>query len=115
MIVLAIFYVFILGLLWHVLRMLQKYFALYSSLYASEKASPSELINQLKSNKNTKIIVEKEKQLNSLLHERLIAMEDKFPTEEKQEEVSKTFTEDLKKMLHSIVTLLKTEHSEAKP
>ncbi len=115
MLALALLFIVIIGLLSVIVWLLQKYFEMYSSLYLSKNTHLNKFQNHLKLQENTSQIFEMEQQINTLINKRLTEMEDKFPTEQKQEEVSEILTGNFKKVLHSTLNLLKTEQYEAKP
>lgn len=115
MIALALFFIVIIGLLSVIVWLLQKYFEMYSSLYTSQSNEIAELQNHLKLKKSEMEILEAEAEINTVINERLAEMEEKFPTEQPQEEQLEMLIINFKKVLHSTLNLLKTEQYEAKP
>ncbi len=113
MIALALLFIVIISLLWLVMRLLKNFFEAYSNVYISESNQTAELQNNLNLQKNEMEILETEKQINALIDERLVQMEEKFPTGQTQEELSEQAPEilaiTLKNMLHSSLTLMKNE------
>src|SRR5690606_11522335 len=115
MIALALFFIVIIGLLSVIVWLLQKYFEMYSSLYTSQSNEIAELQNHLKLKKSEMEILEAEAEINTVINERLAEMEEKFPTEQPQEDQLEMLIINFKKVLHSTLNLLKTEQYEAKP
>lgn len=113
MIALALLFIVIIGLLSVIVWLLQRYFEMYSNLHITENTQLNKLQNQLKLQENTSKILETEEEINTLINKRLTEMEEKFPTEQPQEELSEMLTGNFKKVLHSTLNLLKTERYEA--
>lgn len=107
MLALALLFVSIIGLLWFIVRLLQKYFDAYNGLQTTEKTRIAEIQNHLKVQENTSKILEIEKQINAQISKRLTEMEEKFPAEQTQEEVSGMFVENVEKVLRSTLNMLK--------
>lgn len=112
MIALALLFVFIIGLLLVILWLIQKYFDTYSSLHLSENTHLNEFQNHLELKENKRKVFEMEQQINTLIKKRLTEMEEKFPMEQPQEELSEMLIGNFKKVLHSTLNLLKTERYE---
>ena len=112
MIALALLFIVIIGLLSVIVWLLQKYFEMYSSLHTSESNQTAELQSHLYLQKNEMEILQTEEEINTLIKKRLTEMEEKFPTEQPQEELSEILIGNFKKVLHSTLKLLKTERYE---
>lgn len=97
MIALALLFMLIIGLLSVIVWLLQKYFEMYSSLHITENTQLKKLQNQLKLQENTSKIFETEKEINTIINKRLTEMEEKFPTEQPQEELSEILTVNFKR------------------
>lgn len=113
MIALALLFIVIVGLLSVIVWLLQKYFEMYSSLHTTQSNQMAELQNHLNLQKNEMEILQTEEEINTLIDKRLTEMEEKFPTEQPQEELWEMLTGNFKKVLHSTLNLLKTERYEA--
>jgi len=113
MLALALLFIVIIGLLSVIVWLLQKYFEVYSNLHITENTHLNEFQHHLKLKENTRKAFEMEQQINTLINKRLTEMEEKFPTEQPQEELSEMLTGNFKKVLHSTLNLLKTERYEA--
>ena len=112
MIALALLFIVIVGLLSVIVWLLQKYFEMYSSLHTSESNQTAELQSHLNLQKNEMEILQTEEEINMLINKRLTEMEEKFPTEQPQEELPEMLTGNFKKVLHSTLNLMKTERYE---
>ncbi len=112
MIALALLFIVIVGLLSVIVWLLQKYFEMYSNLHITENTQLNNLQNQLKLQENTSKILETKEEINTLINKWLTEMEEKFPTEQPQEELSEMLIGNFKKVLHSTLNLMKTERYE---
>lgn len=115
MIALALLFIVIIGLLAVIVWLLQKYFEMYSSLHTSESNQTAELQSHLNLQKNEMEILQTEEEINTLINKRLTEIEEKFPTEQPQEEQLEMLIINVKKVLHSTLNLLKREQYEVKP
>lgn len=113
MIALALLFIVIIGLLSVIVWLLQKYFDTYSSLHTTPSNQTAELQRLLNLQKIEMEILQTEEEINTLINKRLTEMEEKFPTEQPQEELLEMLTGNFKKVLHSTLNLLKTERYEA--
>lgn len=112
MIALALLFIVIIGLLSVIVWLLQRYFEMYSNLHITENTQLNKLQNQLKLQENTSKILETKEEINTLINKWLTEMEEKFPTEQPQEELSEMLIGNFKKVLHSTLNLMKTERYE---
>ena len=113
MLALALLLVSFIGLVWLIVRLLQNYFDACNGLQTTEKTRIAEIQNHLKLQENTSKILEMEKQINAQISKRLTEMEEKFPSEETQEEVPGMFIENVQKMLRSTLNTLKNRTSQS--
>lgn len=113
MIALALLFFVIIGLLAVIVWLLQKYFKMYSNLHTSESnQKTAALQSHLYLQKKKMEILQTEEEINTLIKKWLTEMEEKFPTEQPQEELSEMLIGNFKKVLHSTLNLLKTERYE---
>jgi predicted PurR-regulated permease PerM len=89
MIALALLFIVIIGLLSVIVWLLQKYFEMYSSLHTSESNQTAELQSHLYLQKSKMEILQTEEEINTLINKWLTEMEEKFPTEQPQDELCK--------------------------
>jgi len=115
MIALALLFIVIVGLLSVIVWLLQKYFEMYSDLHTSESNQTAELQNHLNLQKNEMEILQTEEEINTIINKRLFEMEQKFPTEQPQEEQLEMLIINVKKVLHSTLNLLKRKQYDVKP
>lgn len=113
MIALALLFVVIIRLLWLIIRLLQKYFDTYSNVYISQSNQNLKEQKCLEVQQNKVSFLKINQEINVVIDERLTEMEQKFSTEQLQEELTEILTENFKKALHSTLNLLKTEQYEA--
>lgn len=115
MIALALLFILIIGLLSVIVWLLQKYFDTYSSLHTPENSQMTELQNRFSIRQ--KETLGSENEINTIINNRLMEMEQKFPTilheEEHQEEEAEVLTETLKHVLTSYMNLLKVKPQDS--
>ena len=114
MIALALLFILIIGLLWIIVYLLERYFDAYGNVYTSQKNRQAELQRRLDMRKNKMENSEAEKQINAIIVRRLLEIEQKFPCSEMSEEPTypvNVFTKSVKQLLHSTLNLLKSEHN----
>lgn len=116
MIALAFLFALIIGLLWIIVYLLEKYFDMHGSLHISKRNEQAELQNRLDMHKNRMKNSEVEKQIDAIIDRRLSELEQKFPDAEIQEGLTEQAPEVLiirfKRMFYSTLNLLKTEHND---
>jgi hypothetical protein len=115
MIALVLLFTLIIGLLCMFFFLVRKYFYLRSSLKTFGKDLQTQVGKLTESEEIAKEIFEVEKQLHSIIHTRLLELELKLPENENGQKLpnlkTELLTNNLKKMLHSTLKLIKTEHS----
>ena len=99
MLLLALFYCLIIGLLCLIVVLLQQYFMVYSRLQQYKKMQTSEFQRQLKIRDTINIAFKKNQYVSTQLKQQLTIMDEKLGM----------FIEKLKKLLHSSLHLLETE------
>lgn len=116
MIALALLFFVIIGLLAVIVWLLQKYFKMYSNLHTSESnQKTAALQSHLNLQKTEMEILQTEEEINTIINKRLSEMEQKFPTEQPQEEQLEMLIINVKKVLHSTLNLLKRKQYDVKP
>ena len=105
MIAIAIFYIIIIGFLFLMMHLIQKYFETYSNVYNAEINSAIEIKNQMHSKikKNTDI----QKEINRVIQNRLTEFEHKFPSIPNENEIPALFLEQTKKAIITSLHLIK--------
>lgn len=115
MIALALLFIVIIGLLSVIVWLLQKYFKMYSSLHSPQHCGADEL--QSRFSIQQKETLGSDIEINAIINNRLMEMEQKFPTipheEEHQEEEAEVLTETLKHVLTSYMNLLKVKPQDS--
>ncbi|RKD18653.1 hypothetical protein BCY91_15060 [Pelobium manganitolerans] len=110
MIALALLFMVIIGLLLVIVWLLQKYFDTYSSLHTSENSQMAELQRRFSIRQMQAEALSCEDEINVIINERLIEMEQKFPTvyheENYPQEEAEVLAETLKNVLTSYMNLL---------
>ena len=109
MLLLALFYCLIIGLLCLIVVLLQQYFMVYSRLQQYKKMQTSEFQRQLKIRDTINIAFKKNQYVSTQLKQQLTIMDENLPTEDTHEKKLGMFIEKLKKLLHSSLHLLETE------
>ena len=115
MIALALLFIVIIGLLSVIVWLLQKYFEMYSSLHSPQHCGADEL--QSRFSIQQKETLGSDIEINAIINNRLMEMEQKFPTipheEEHLEEEAEVLTETLKHVLTSYMNLLKVKPQDS--
>ncbi len=115
MIALALLFIVIIGLLAVIVWLLQKYFEMYSSMHSPRQIGADELQSRLSIKQKETLASENE--INAIINNRLMEMEQKFPTivheEEHQEKEAEVLTETLKHILTSYMNLLKVKPQDS--
>jgi len=109
MLALALLFLLIIMLLVLLVRLLQNFFDVYNNYLVSDSIEHNELLKS-KGLEESKV----EKEINTIIHERLMKMEQKFPSFHnnaniKHEEAEALLVESLKHILNSYSRLLKVK------
>ena len=95
MIAIAIFYIIIIGFLFLMIQLIQKYFETYTNLHNGELNNTIEIKNQMHCKiQNT---IDFQKEINHVIQNRLTELERKFPSISNENEISSKFIEQTKK------------------
>ncbi len=105
MLALALLFVVIIGLLWIVVRLLKRYFALYVEL--DQKDHPDELLHQLRKRAESNTGKKKMNEVNALISERLAEFDKKFPPLDAQMDGPEALVIAFKKLIRSSLSMLK--------
>lgn len=105
MLALAFLFVIIIGLLWLIVRLLQRYFALHIEL--DEKDHPDELLHQLRKQVKSNTRKKKVKEINALIRQRLVEFDKKFPPLDAEMDGPETLIIAFKKLIRSSLNMLK--------
>lgn len=105
MIALAIFYLIIIGFLFLMIYLIQKYFETYTNLHNGELDNTIEIKNQMQCKiQNT---IDFQREINSVIHNRLTEFERKFPSGSNENEIPLKFIEHTKKAITTSLHLIK--------
>ena len=104
---LALLFAVVIGLLGIVVRLLQRYFALYIDLDHKDKDRPDELLHQLEKQAVSNTHKQKVEEVNALINERVAEFDKKFPPLDAQMDGPEALTIAFKKLIRSSLTMLK--------
>ena len=104
---LALLFAVIIGLLGIVVRLLQRYFALYIDLDHKDKDRPDELLHQLEKQAASNTHKQKVEEVNALINERVAEFDKKFPPLDAQMDGPEALIIAFKKLIRSSLTMLK--------
>lgn len=114
MIALALLFIMIIGLLAVIVWLLQKYFEMYSSLHSPLHCGADELQSLFRMQQ--KEAWDSENEINAVINERLMEMEQKFPTIHHEgdhpEYKAEVLTETLKHVFTLYMNLLKVKQQD---
>lgn len=105
MIAIAIFYLIIIGFLFLMIHLIQKYFEAYANLDNSELNKAIEIRNQMQCKAQNNIDIQKE--INHVIQNRLTEFERKFPLVANENEIPLKFIEQTKKAIAASLHLIK--------
>lgn len=105
MIAIAIFYLIIIGFLFLMIHLIQKYFEAYANLDNSELNKAIEIRNQMQCKAQNNIDIQKE--INHVIQNRLTEFERKFPLVSNENEITSRFLEQTKKAITVSLHLIK--------
>ena len=105
MIALAIFYIIIIGFLFLMIQLIQKYFETYTNLHNGELNNTIEIKNQMHCKiQNT---IDFQTEINHVIQNRLTELERKFPSISNENEISSKFIEQTKKAISTSLQSIK--------
>lgn len=105
MIAIAIFYIIIIGFLFLMIQLIQKYFETYTNLHNGELNNTIEIKNQMHCKiQNT---IDFQKEINHVIQNRLTELERKFPSISNENEISSKFIEQTKKAISTSLQSIK--------
>ena len=105
MIALAIFYIIIIGFLFLMIYLIQKYFEAYANLDNCELNKAIEIRKQMQIKiQNT---IDFQKEINHVIQNRLTELERKFPSISNENEIPSKFIEHTKKAITTSLHLIK--------
>lgn len=105
MIAIAIFYIIIIGFLFLMIQLIQKYFETYTNLHNGELNNTIEIKNQMHCKiQNT---IDFQREINSVIQNRLTELERKFPSVANENEIPSKFIEQAKKAISISLKLIK--------
>lgn len=107
MLALALLFVVIMGLLWLIVRLLQRYFALYTDLVHQDKDHPDELLHQLQKQTESNPRRLKAKEVDAVINERLTEFDKKFTPLDARMDGPEALITAFKKLIRSSLTMLK--------
>lgn len=114
MLALALLFIVIIGLLAVIVWLLQKYFEMYSSLHSPQHCRADELQSLFRMQQ--KETLGSETEINAIINNRLMEMEQKFPTipheGDHPEDKAEVLTETLKHVFTSYMNLLKVKQQD---
>ena len=114
MLALALLFIVIIGLLAVIVWLLQKYFDIYSSLHSPQHCRADELQSLFRMQQ--KETLGSETEINAVINQRLMEMEQKFPTipheGDHPEDKAEVLTETLKHVFTSYMNLLKVKQQD---
>ena len=105
MIALAIFYIIIIGFLFLLIYLIQKYFENYINIYNDEVNSAIEIRKQMQI--KTQNTIDFQKEINSVIQNRLSEFERKFPLVSNENEFPSKFIEQTKKAISNSLQSIK--------
>lgn len=105
MIALAIFYSFIIALLFLMMYWIQKCFEIYTNIYNGKLINAIEIRKQMQNKPQNTIDFQKE--INSVIQNRLSEFERKFPLVANENEIPLKFIEHTKKAISTSLQLVK--------
>lgn len=105
MIALAIFYLIIIGFLFLMIHLIQKYFEAYANLENSELNKAIEIRNQMQCKTQNNINIQKE--IKHVIQNRLTEFERNFPSISNENEIPTQFLEQTKKAITASLHLIK--------
>lgn len=105
MIAIAIFYIIIIGFLFLMIQLIQKYFETYTNLHNGELNNTIEIKNQMHCKiQNT---IDFQKEINHVIQNRLTELERKFPSISNENEIPSKFIEQTKKAISTSLQSIK--------
>ena len=107
MLALALLFVVIIGLLWIIVRLLQRYFALYIDLEHKNKDHSDKLRHQIENQAEGNARKQKVKEVNAVINERLAEFDKKFPSLDARIDGPEALIIAFKKLIRSSLTMLK--------
>ncbi len=111
MLALALLFAVIIGLLWLIVRLLQRYFDAYAYL---DRADDDDRLQQhLQEGKEIVTYQKRETDINSVIDERLSEMEKRFPSQQSANEPPEMFMTAFKQLIHATLNLLKEEKRDS--
>jgi len=105
MIALAIFYIIIIGFLFLMIQLIQKYFEAYANLDNSELNKAIEIRKQIQI--KTQNTIDFQREINSVIQNRLTELERKFPSVANENEIVSKFIEQTKKAISTSLQSIK--------
>jgi len=105
MIALAIFYIIIIGFLFLMIQLIQKYFEAYANLDNSELNKAIEIRKQIQI--KTQNTIDFQREINSVIQNRLTELERKFPSVANENEILSKFIEQTKKAISTSLQSIK--------
>lgn len=105
MIAIAIFYIIIIGFLFLIMHLIQKYFEVYTNIYNHELNSAIEIRKKMQI--KTKNTIDFQSEINSVIQNRLTELERKFPSVANENEIPSKFIEQTKKAISTSLQSIK--------
>lgn len=105
MIALAIFYIIIIGFLFLMIYLIQKYFEAYANLDNCELNKAIEIRKQMQI--KTQNTIDLQREINHVIQNRLTELERKFPSVANENEIPSKFIEQTKKAISTSLHLIK--------
>ncbi|MFB2118617.1 hypothetical protein [Parapedobacter sp. 2B3] len=111
MLALALLFAVIIGLLWLIARLLQRYFDAYA--YLNRADDDDRLQQHLQEEKEIDTYRKRKTDINSVIDERLSEMEKRFPSQQSANEPTEMFMTAFKNMINNALSILKEEKRDS--